>query len=325
LLFIPQVFIGLTGTFFIIRVIPGNPVYLYLGTAATKELVDAAEHQFGLDKPLYAQYVDYLTRLFHGDLGISWRSGQAVTADLAVRFPVTFELITLSLVLAICVAVPIGVLLATRPVGILQRLVQGYGLLAGALPEFALGLLLIFVLFAKLKWVPPPIGRLDPFLTPPPRIIGMYTVDGLLVGDWPVVKSAIRLLVLPVATLTFVIIPPILKMTLASMQEVLRSDYIRCARACGKPSRQITGYALRNALPPIITLIGSLYGYLLGGAVLVETIFSLGGMGQYVVEAAMASDYGALQGFVLAGGVFSLAAYLFVDILHALSDPRVRY
>jgi len=245
--------------------------------------------------------------------------------DLVERVPATLELITVSFLLAVLIAVPLGVLLATRGGGGAQRAVMGYGLLAGAIPDFWLALLLAFVFYFQLRWLPAPIGQLDIAISTPPFVTGMLLIDSVLAGDWEALRSHIAHLVLPVATLTLLYAAPILKMTRSSMESVLGSGFIRYSRAAGLPNSQVMRYALRNALSPVVTLVGVLYGILLSGAVLVEQVYGWGGAGQYAVQSILNSDYLAIQGFVLVAGAFALLVYLVVDIVHLLIDPRIQY
>ena len=325
LILIPQIFGVLTITFVLIRLLPGDPTRLAAGAFATPEQLKRLREKFGTDEAVYVQYGYYLRDLFQADLGVSWYTSTSVLSDLFDRFPATLELITLSLFIALLVGVPAGMLLAIKPGGWPDRLSFGYGLFAGALPEFWWGLMLIFAFFFKLKWFPAPIGRLDVGVDPPTSLTGMYTFDALFTGNWRAFSSAASHLALPVATLAFVTCGPILKMTRQTMDAVLGADYMRFARAAGLSRGIIARRALRNSLPPVVNLTGIIYGFLIGGAVLVETVFSWGGIGQYAVQAVVNSDYSATQGVVLFAAVFSLLAYLAVDLIHIVIDPRVQH
>jgi peptide/nickel transport system permease protein len=323
LILIPQILGVITITFILIRLLPGNPVDLAAGAFATPEHMAELRHEFGLDQSWLAQYGIFLDRLIHGDLGVSYYTSDPVMSDLRSRFPATLELISLSLLFALIVGIVGGVLLAIRPGGVPDRLSFVYGMFAGALPDFWWALMLVFIFFVKLHWVPAPLGRLDLSVSPPTHITGMYLVDGTLTGNWTVVRSAAAHLILPVFTLAFISCGPILKMTRQTMEDVLKSDFIRYARAMGLDRQVIARRALRNALPPVVNLTGSVYAYLIGGAVLVETVFSWGGIGQYAVQSITNSDYTATEGVVLFASLFSLLVYLVVDIIHVLVDPRI--
>jgi len=242
-----------------------------------------------------------------------------------MRFPATVELISFSMLLALFVALPIGMITALRPSGLLSRATLLYTLLAGAMPDFFIGLLLIFFLYFKFNLAPPPMGRLSLLVEPPAAVTRMYVIDSLITRDWVALRSAIAHLVLPVSTLAFVQAGPIMKMTRSTVLQILEGDFMYFARVCGLKAGYIWRYALRNALPPVVTLASLLYGILLGGAVLVETVFAWGGLGQYSVLMIVNADYDGIQGFVLVASAFSLLIYLALDILYVVIDPRVRY
>jgi ABC-type dipeptide/oligopeptide/nickel transport system permease component len=322
---VPQLLAISMVTFVLARLLPGDPVALILGPLSTPEARANLAAQMHLDQPFYIQYYYYLRDLLHGDLGRAWSTSDTVRHDLATRFPATLELITYSLLLALMIGISLGIVTSFRTGGWVDRFTRLYGLLAGALPDFWLGLLLIFFFYYTLPIFPAPLGRLDPFLTPPQTITGMYTVDSLLTGNWACLGSAISHLALPVITLAFASAGAIMRMTRSTMIAILGGDFVRHAWMSGLSERTIVRYALRNALPPVVTLIAIIYGYLLGGAVLVESIFGWGGLGQYAVQALSVSDYAALQGFVLVTATFTLLLYLVVDLLYFAIDPRISY
>ncbi len=325
LLLVPQVLGVTTIVFFLIRLLPGDPAYMIAGSLATKDVIASVRRQLGLDLPLWDQYIIYIGRVAHGDLGRSWLTSSQVTQDILQRLPATVELITLALILAFCIALPLGMLTALRPGTLIDRLTSAYGMLAGAMPDFWWALFLVFILFGKLQIVPAPIGRLDIVLLPPPQVTGFYTIDSIIAGDWAAFWSALSHLALPAFTLAFVYGGPILKMARSSMSQALLGNFVQYARASGLPGHMVARYALRNALLPVITMTGITYGYLIGGAVLIEQIFAWGGIGQYAVQAITSSDYMAVSGVVLAATVFSLLIYLAVDIFYLAVDPRIRY
>lgn len=318
-----QILALVIGSFFLMRVLPGDPVVVRLGPMATPEGIAKLRHDLGLDLPLPVQLANYVKQIARGDLGNSWRTANPVLEDLKMRFPATLELITLSMGLALVVAVPFGVITALHPGGLLDKATLLYTLLAGSMPDFYIGLLLIFVFYSKLGLAPPPMGRLGLLLEPPPAVTKMYVIDSLLAANWETLRSAISHLMLPVLTLAFVQAGPILKMTRSTMLQILDGDFMYYARVCGLKTKYVWRYALRNSLPPVVTLIGLLYGILLGGAVLVETVFAWGGLGQYSVLAIVNADYDAIQGFVFVTSAFSLLIYLALDILYVVIDPRV--
>ncbi len=330
LLIIPPQLLGISlVTFVIIRQVPGNPARAQLGQFASQDAVQRLATYLGLNRPLPEQFLIYLKNLLRGDLGQSWYTGHSVTSDLLVRFPSTLELITLGFVGSLIVAIPLGVLISLRGAGFFGRIGERfsfvYGLMAGAIPDFWFALILIFIFFHLLGIVAAPVGQLDLAVNPPPRITGMLLIDSLLTLNWAALLSAIGHLILPVATLVFVNAAPVLRMTRSSIGNVMDSDFIRFSRANGLPDRLVIRYALKNALLPIITLSGVLYTILLSGAVLTETIFSWGGVGQYAVQSVVNADWFALQAVVLLTASFSLFVFLVLDLLYAVVDPRIKY
>ena len=320
----PQIFVVSVIVFFLMRLLPGDPAFLLAGQFATTERIAEVRHELGLDRPLTEQYVLYVTRVLHGDFGTSWRTSQSVLADVAQRLPATLELIILAGVGSVVIGVPIGIWTAVRRKGLLDRALLGYGLLAGSVPDFWLGLILIFFFFSVLNWVPGPIGQLDPVFDAPPRITGMIAVDALLAGQWDTFSSAVSHLVLPVATLILVYMSLIIKNVRATMQEMLESEFVEHARALGLSPVMQLRYAIRNAMAPLVTVIGIMFWFMLGGAVLVETVFAWDGLGQYAVESVVNSDYAPLQAFVLIAAVFTMIVFLLVDLAYFLIDPRIK-
>lgn len=325
LLYVVPQLVGITFlTFLLIRLIPGDPAFKIAGVAASPQTIAEIHRRLGLDKPLLEQYWLYFRRVAEGNLGFSWYTSNPVAVDLLHRLPATLELVTLGLLISLIVMVPLGVITALRPQGRASKGAFFYGMMAGALPDFWLGLILVFIFYVQLGWAPAPMGRIGLIVTPPEFITGMYLVDSLLTFNWAALKSTLAHLVLPLITLVFVYGGLILKMTQRTMVQVLDSNFIHHARASGLKPRRVVLYAFKNALPPVITITGVEYVYLLGGAVLVETVFGWGGAGQYAVQSIINSDFEALQGFVLVSAVFSMGIYLIVDILYFAVDPRIR-
>jgi ABC-type dipeptide/oligopeptide/nickel transport system permease component len=323
-LLVPQMFGVTMVTFLLVRLLPGDPALLLLGHLATPEALRTLRHKLGRDATLYEQFIRYVGTTLHGDLGVSPFTSNPVAVDLLQRAPATLELITYAMVFTLMVGVTIAVIAVVRPGGLVDVGSTAYGMAAGALPDFWVGLLLIFFLFHVLGWAPAPFGRIDAMLTPPPTRTGFYSLDSLLAGDWAAFGSALSHLALPVLTITVVNTGAVMKLTRAVFSEAYWSDFVVHARACGLSEPRLTMIALRNSLGPIISLAGFLTGFLLGAAVLVETLFAWGGLGQYAVQAVVNSDYAALQGFVLVASAFILLVYLVVDILYELADPRIR-
>jgi peptide/nickel transport system permease protein len=324
LLFIAPQLLGIVlVSFLLIKTIPGDPAVLMLGPTATPEAIASLRTKMGLDEPILAQFVIYVQALVQGDLGTSWQTTRPVLEDLLQRFPATVELVTFGLLIAILIGVPLGLAAAVSPTGWIARVVDIYGLSAGAVPDFWLALVFIYVFYTLLGVLPPPLGRIDLALVPPEQVTGIYTIDALLARDWEAFASSAAHLVLPVATLGLINAAPILKMTHATVEKMLQSDFSRYEVLCGMPPRTVIWNALRNALPSIITIMGVLYGFLIGGAVLVEIVFSWGGAGQYAVQGVLNSDLYPVLGFVLFSAIFSLVVYLVVDLIYFAIDPRI--
>ena len=326
LLLIPVLF-GITVTAFALtHLVPRNPVYALVGTFADQALIDATVKRYGLDQPLPVQYGRYLSQLLQGDLGTSIRTGRPVIEEIAYRLPATLELTTLALLIAIVVATGLGTLAALRRGKLVDHLARLLALTGNSLPEFWLGLLFVFLFYYLLQWAPPPIGRIPSQVAPPMTITGLYLVDALLTGNGGALWAALTQLALPVLTLAFVIMAPIMRTVRANVLEGLNAPYVRCAEAHGlRRGRVLRTYLLRNALLPVITLLAIIYGYLLGGAVLVEKVFSWPGLGQWAADAIVNQDYPVVQAFVLLAALFYVLIYLVADVALALIDPRIRY
>ena len=312
-------------TFLLTRAIPGDPAAYFAGAAATQEAVEQVRKQLGLDRPLIEQFFRYVSNLAQGDLGLSLTTGQPVLNELLARLPASLEMVLLALLLACTIAIPLGVAAATRPgswVDQLARLITTAGV---SLPTFFTGLLLSYVFYFLLGWAPSPLGRLDPMFSPPATITGLYLVDAALAGDAALWWASFRQLVLPVATMTIFVLAPIARMTRASMLSVLASDFVRTARASGLSTTTVlVRYALRNALLPVVTTLGMVFGFMIGSSVVIEKVFSWPGVGSYAIDALTASDYAPVQGFVLTMGILFVLLNLLIDVLYVVIDPRVK-
>lgn len=311
-------------TFILTRALPGDPAAYFAGGAATQEAVDQVREQLGLNAPLIEQFWRYLGALARGDLGLSLTTGQPVLQELLARLPASLELVLLALVFACAVALPLGVLAATRPGSWIDQLCRIVTTAGVSLPTFFTGLLLAYVFYFLLGWAPSPLGRLDPMFSPPPQVTGLYLVDALVARDLPMWWAALKQLILPVVTMALFVLAPIARMTRASMLAVLSADFVRTARASGLSSYSVlVTYALRNALLPVVTTLGMVFGFMLGSSVIVEKVFGWPGVGSYAIDALTASDYAPVQGFVLAMGILFVLLNLLVDVLYVLIDPRV--
>jgi peptide/nickel transport system permease protein len=311
-------------SFILTRALPGDPAAYFAGAAAAPEAIAQVRSQLGLDKPLLEQFFLYLGALARGDMGLSLTTGQPVLQELVARLPASLELVLLALVLACAIALPLGVLAATRPGSWIDQLCRLVTTAGVSLPTFFTGLLLAYVFYFLLGWAPSPLGRLDPMFSPPATVTGLYLVDAALAGDGGLWWASLKQLILPVLTMAIFVLAPIARMTRASMLSVLSADFIRTARASGLSSSTVlVSYALRNALLPVVTTLGMVFGFMLGSSVIVEKVFGWPGAGSYAIDALTASDYAPVQGFVLAMGVLFVLLNLLVDLLYGLIDPRV--
>jgi len=312
-------------TFLLTRALPGDPAAYFAGPAATPQAIEEVRHKLGIDQPLIVQFGRYVVDLAHGNLGNSLTTGQPVATELRNRLPASAELTLLGLIVSVIVALPLGILAATRPNSLIDHGCRIISTLGVSLPVFFTGLILVYVFYYLLGWAPAPLGRLDVFFTPPPTVTGFYLIDSLLAGEGETFIASIKQLILPALTLGIFSLAPIARMTRASMLSVLSSDFVRTARASGlSPLTVIVTYAFRNAMLPVITTLGMVFSFLLGANVLVEKVFAWPGIGSYAVEALLASDFAPVQGFVLTMAVMYVAINLLIDILYGLIDPRVR-
>ncbi|MFD5224748.1 ABC transporter permease [Microbacterium sp. NPDC058342] len=311
--------------FVITRVLPGDPARTLAGENAAESVVVKLREQMGFDQPIWAQFWDYLTGLFQGDLGYAWHTGRPVAEDFATRFPATVELGVTALLIGILVGVPLGIIGATRRGRLADHVTRIISLLGASMPLFWLGLLVISLFYGSLGWAPAPVGRIDDTLNPPTHVTGLYVIDSLLTGDTAALQSSLAHLIWPAMVLSVGAVAIISRMTRSSMLEVLGQDYIRTAAAKGMgPARIIGGHALKNAAPSIVTIVGLELGQLLGGAVITETIFSWPGIGGYVVESINATDYAPVQAMTLVAAIIYLVVNLLVDLSQGIFDPKVR-
>jgi ABC-type dipeptide/oligopeptide/nickel transport system permease component len=325
LVMIPQLLAVVVGTFLLLRVMPVDPVSKVTGIVSTPEARAQARESLGITGSVWDQLGRYLSDLVHLDFGSSWNSHSSVSSEIWQRFPVTIQLIVMAFTLALAIAIPLGHAAASRPDSTTDKAVRSYSLFAGSQPDFWWGLMFVFVLYVEAKLFPAPLGLLSSDITPPPDHTHFILVDALLAGDFKAFADALWHFALPVLTLTFVLTGPLIKMTRQSVGSVVNSDYVLYAQAAGLPAETVGWYMLRNSLAPVITLTGILFGFMLGGAVLVESIFSLDGLGKYALDRTLATDFPAVQGTVVVMTAFSLFIYLLMDVLYAILDPRVRY
>ncbi|NMC80063.1 MAG: ABC transporter permease [Chloroflexi bacterium] len=310
--------------FFLSHVVPGDPARLAAGPQARAEQVETVRKEYGLDKPVVEQYLIYMRNLFQGDLGKSLQSRRPVLDDLKDYFPATLELTLCATLLAVVGGILLGMLSAIYKNQWVDHFSRVFSLAGVSMPLFWLGIVLVIIFYRDLHWLPFG-GRLAPSLTPPERVTGMYLLDSLLEGNAKIFWNSLLYLILPSVTLAYNSMGTITRMSRASLLDVLQEDYIRTARGKGLRERLVLiRHALRNALIPVLTVIGLQFGGLLGGAFLVEVIFSWPGLGTYAMKAIMFLDYNGIVGVTLLTAAVFMLTNLLVDLLYIVVDPRMR-
>ena len=312
-------------TFLVSRVLPADPAAVIAGPTADEATIERIRSQLGLDRSIPAQYADFMGELARGDLGEAWTTRNPVSEDLLNRLPASLELVLVTFIIALVVAIPLGVWAAINKDRLPDHFARVLNLLGVSIPGFWLGIILIFFLFYELRLFPAPVGRLPVGAEEPNEITGLYLVDSLLVLDFGTFLDALWQISLPAFTLAFAIMAPITRMVRNSMIEALDAEYTRSARAFGVPNYYIYFvYAMRNAMLPTLTLTASLFGSVIGGAIVVEHIFAWPGLGEYAAVSALRSDYTAIQGFVILTAVGYVLIFFIVDLLYFAIDPRTR-
>ena len=327
LVIVPFLLLGIvTVAFCISRLIPADPLASLVGERQmnNEAVVAAAKARWGLDKSVPEQYVVYVKNLLHGDLGTSFRTKKSVVSDLRERIPATLELAVSAMVIGGLGGVVLGAFSASRKDRPSDQAARVFSLVGSSLPVFWTGLALLFVFYARLGWLPGP-GRLPARTDAPSHVTGIYTVDALLHGEWSLVWQALRQLFLPAYVLGWAVMGSVSRLVRASMLDELHADYVRTARAKGLADRAVmVGHVLRNAMLPVLTILGFSFASLLTGAVLTETIFEWNGIGSYAAASTRALDYPAINGVCLFGGIVFLLANLVTDVLYAFADPKIR-
>ena len=310
--------------FALIRMIPGDPVIVMLGERARPADIERVREEMGFNRPIYVQYLEWMGRVVRGDLGTSIINRTAVMDELKYRLSATIEMILVGMLIGLIVGISIGILSALRRNSWVDLIATAGALLGVSMPIYWLALILIYALAVN-RQIFPPSARLDADLEVVRRT-GFMLIDTLLMGDIRLFLNALWHLILPSFVLSTVVMPILARMTRSSMLEVMRQDYVRTASAKGLQRRVvIVRHALKNALLPIVTVVGLQLGGLLGGALLTETIFSWPGMGLWTYRAILSRDYPIVQGAVLVSATIYVMVNLLVDISYAYLDPRIRY
>jgi ABC-type dipeptide/oligopeptide/nickel transport system permease component len=310
-------------TFVLSRVVPANPVVMAAGLGASSEQVAEVRRVMGLDDPLPVQYVRYMQGLARFDFGASIRTQRSVGEDLRVFLPATFELVLISFALYMLIAIPLGVIAAVRTGGVIDLLIRVSATLTSAVPVFWLAMILQLVFFARLGWLPSG-SEIDARATPPPLVTGFYVIDTLLARDFNLFGQVLKHLVLPVSAIVLSLLAVGVRLTHATMLQELQQQYVRTARGKGlHQTRIIFGHVLRNALNPVISMLGIQLGYLLAWIILVETIFQWPGIGLYAYESFQGLDYSPIMALTLVFSAFFVFVNLITDVLHPILDPRI--
>lgn len=309
--------------FLLMHVLPGDVAQMLLGDHATPQSLARLRAQLGIDRPIWVQYARFATEAAHGDFGTSLQTNHPAFDDVLIAFPVTLQLSLSSLAIATFAGVPLGVLAALRPNSWLDNTVLSASLLGVSMPIFWLGLMLLLLFGGILGWLP--IGGLFPPELSPPRVTGMSVIDALISLQPDMIAAALKHLILPAFTLATIPLALITRITRSEMLAVLTQDHVRTAWAKGLPRRRVIArHVLRNALIPVVTVIGLQLGLLLSGAVLTETIFSLPGLGRLMVDSILSRDYPVVQAGALFIAVVFVLVNLIVDLSYSFLDPRIR-
>lgn len=324
---IPQLFSVVVIAFFAVRKIPGDPARIMAGALVDEAGVEQIRERIGLSGTLFEQFKTYFGNLLHGDFGNSWVTGNPVIEDIKTRLPATLQLVILALIISLFVMVPLGLKSITSAKGpggkIIKKALSGYGMAAGAFPDFWLALILIFVFYVKLGIAPSPTGQIDLALSLPAQITGFSLIDSLIVGDIPAFMSILSRHIIPVFVLAFVYGGGILKVALTSATSTQKSEFINYAKINGVKPNYLQKYISKASRPSVATFTAVNFGYMLGGTALVESVFSWGGFGQYAIQSVVNSDFTAIQGVVLISAVLNLVVYVLVDIIYMYIDPRI--
>lgn len=322
LIAVPLLFAVATVIFFLTHVLPGDVAGTIAGPDASPENLAAIRERLGLDQPLWQQYLDYLGGLLRGDLGDSYITGRSVREELFSRLPSTLLLVTLGIFAATVWGLLLGAsTVFSRRGSRVSRFLTSLGL---STPDFVLAVLLIYVFYFLLNWAPSPIGQIDLMTPKPPHVTGAAFIDALIAGQWATVQDALAHLVLPTVAMAFVYGASVGKVAESAFREARTAAFMEYAELTSLRRRTRARYLTLSSLPPTITYSGASYAYMLGGVVLIETVFSWGGVAQYAASSIADRDLNVIQGFVLIVGVVTFLIYLLLDILYLIVDPRVR-
>lgn len=319
-----SLFVLVTLSFLMVHVLPGDPARAIAGQYSAPSVLNQIRHQLGLDKPLISQYGSYLDDLVHGNLGTSYRSQTSVGHEIFSRLPGDIELIAASVIVAVVVGLGLGFVGAYWESRLPDRLSRVAVSIQQSLPDFVIGLLLIYFLFFRASVFPAPLGQLSMTAVPPAKITGMVVVDSALHGDWSTFADAMEHLVLPAVSLGFILAAIFAKVSRSALSTALRSPQTEFARACGMRERTIIYYATTVARTPFLTYLAIVVGTALGGVAIIEQVFSWNGAAQWGVAAIFSSDLPSVQGFIIVLGTAAILIYALLDVVVMLLDPRIR-
>jgi peptide/nickel transport system permease protein len=324
LLLIPLLLAISVVVFFMIHLIPGDPVQIMLGDKGSEEDAARLRSELGFDQPLHIQYYKFLTNLVQGDLGRSIRNRNPVINEIGAAFPATIELTVLSMIFASIIGIAAGIVSAIKQYSLIDNLTMVGALLGISMPVFWVGMMLMLIFGARLGWLPIS-GRISR-VTDLEVITNFYLLDSILTQNWAALRSTFSHLILPAITLATIPVAMIARMTRSTTLEILNQDYIRTARAKGLPEKVvILKHVLKNSLIPVVTIIGLQFGSFLGGAVLTETVFARAGVGRLLINGILGRDFPVIQGAVIFIASFFIFINLIVDILYSYLDPRIHY
>jgi ABC-type dipeptide/oligopeptide/nickel transport system permease component len=324
LLIVPTVVILLSTVFFMMHIIPGDPVRVLYGNELPEEYLEEVRHELGLDRPMYIQYVEYMGKFFRGNLGVSFRYKVPVWRKIVDVYPVTVELTAFALLLSTLMGIPLGIFAALKRDTFFDHAIRGLSLYLYSNPSFFTALLLQIFFGLILGWFP--ISGRTPLGVHIDRITGMLVLDNLLLGDVDAALQSLRYLFLPSLSIALSSLPMLSRITRASLINVMGEDYINTARATGVPEGGIVyKHALRNALLPVITSVGFSFAWLLGGSTITEQIFGLPGLGSLLITSLTGRDFNLIQGIIGVYAIVVVTLNTFVDIIYAMVDPRVKF
>ena len=319
------IFVVLTITFFISHWLPGDPTSLWVGPHPTEEQLSIAREKLGLNQSMFSQYINYISNIFQGDLGVSLRTKQPITTELSSRFAATFELVSVSMLLSVLIAFPLGLLVALKNNTKVDFMISGFGYIGLAIPVFWLGMILQIVFFAWLGWFPLQ-GRVSTDIYINNDLVintGFILLDTLFSGEWSLFFQAVHHISLPVITMSMAVIGIIIRISKSSLMDIMREPFFTTFLSFGFTSQEITAKsAYKNTVLPVSTIVGLSYGMMLGGTFLIESIFDWPGLGQFGVLSILTGDFPAIIGLTLIYSISYVVINFLIDMLYLIIDPR---